>query len=215
MDEDAEGNLWIAGIGGVDVIRTDGSLKSWQVGHASTLEIDSRGNVWTAVGRTVLCLSYNGDDFQQLDLPVNVPGTILDIFQDSSNDFWISTSNGLLRYRLPQKTVTIFNEASGTLTNNLVRMVRQDNSGNLWVATEHGITRISEGETSFVVGDDSNVHGLNDNAIYSIYCDDSGNIWVGTFFGGINVSYSQFKMFDFLLTSSEEFSASSKVIRNS
>ena len=212
MDEDAEGNLWIAGIGGVDVIRTDGSLKSWQVGHASTLEIDSRGNVWTAVGRTVLCLSYNGDDFQQLDLPVNVPGTILDIFQDSSNDFWISTSNGLLQYRLPKKTVTIFNEASGTLTNNLVRMVRQDNSGNLWVATEHGITRISEGETSFVVGDDSNVHGLNDNAIYSIYCDDSGNIWVGTFFGGINVSYSQFKMFDFLLTSSEEFSASSKVI---
>ncbi len=209
--EDDDGNLWIAGGSGVDCLGINGTRAYYGLGRTKCLMLDSRGNVWAAVGDRVLTLDRESGDFVQVGLQ-SVSGMINDIYQDSSNDIWIASRNGLVCYRQQSKQTRSYSVASGELRNNLVRQVIQDRNGDIWAATEGGIVRITGGRTELVMAEGGNPWGLNDNAVYSLYCDSDDNLWVGTFFGGVNVRYKHFRLFDFMLTSSSSFSASSKVL---
>lgn len=209
--EDDDGNLWIAGGSGVDCLGINGTRAYYGLGRTKCLMLDSRGNVWAAVGDRVLTLDRESGDFVQVGLQ-SVSGMINDIYQDSSNDIWIASRNGLVCYRQQSKQTRSYSVASGELRNNLVRQVIQDRNGDIWAATEGGIVRITGGRAELVMAEGGNPWGLNDNAVYSLYCDSDDNLWVGTFFGGVNVRYNHFRMFDFMLTSSSSFSASSKVL---
>lgn len=210
--EDDDGNLWVAGGSGVDRLGRDGTRKFFGLGHSKCLMVDSRANVWVAVGDSLLALERESDEFVPVSLSAAIRGQINDVYQDSGNDIWIASRGGLVRYSQQQKRSRTYSVASGELRNNLVRQVVQDGSGTVWAATEGGIVRISGERTEFVTAEAGNPWGLNDNAVYSLYCDADDNLWAGTFFGGVNVRYNHFRMFDFMLTTSAEFSASSKVL---
>ncbi len=210
--EDAGGNLWVAGASGVDRLGRDGMRKFYALGHSKCLMVDSRANVWTAVGDTALILERGSDEFVPAGLSSAVRGQINDIYQDSANDIWVASRGGLVRYSQQRKRLRTYSMASGELRNNLVRQVIQDREGDIWVATEGGLVRIAEERTEFVTAEEGNPWGLNDNAVYSLYCDSDDNLWAGTFFGGVNVRYNHFRMFGFMLANSTEFSASSKVL---
>lgn len=210
--EDDVGNLWIAGGSGVDRLGRDGTRKFYGLGHTKCLMTDSRGNVWAAVGDMALTLDRESDDFVPVGWPPAVRGMINDIYQDCSNDIWVASRGGLVRYSQQSKRTHSYSVASGELRSNLVRQVIQDRNGDIWAATEGGIVRIRDGRTEFVTAEGGNPCGLNDNAVYSLYCDADDNLWAGTFFGGVNVRYNHFRMFDFMLTNSSSFSASSKVL---
>lgn len=210
--EDGDGNIWVAGPSGVDRIGRDGTMKSWKIGNVRTLMVDSRMNVWAGADNRPMVLGDDSGDFVPVSLPLSGLGTVTDLFQDSRNDIWISTASGLVRYSLSRREAALYSTASGTLPNDLVRQTVEDRNGNVWAATEHGLVRFSDGAPEFVLAEAGNLWGLNDNAIYSLHCDRDDNLWVGTFFGGVNVKYNHYRMFSFLLTYSEEFSASSRVV---
>ena len=209
---DINGNIWIAGSNGVDVILADGTFRSWRIGNVRSVMVDSRMRVWAAAGNRLMYLDDIEGDFMRFKRLGTRTGAILNLFMDSRNNIWISADRGLFRYSLSEKKTTVYNTASGTLPNDLVRQTIEDKNGDIWAATEHGLVRFHSGEPEFILAEGGNLWGLNDNAIYSLYCDADNNLWVGTFFGGVNVMYNHYRMFSFLLTYSEGFSASSRVV---
>lgn len=214
MIEDLEGNFWIAGNGGVDLLKKNGQVRNYALGTVRSLMLDSRSNIWvgTADGR-LFRMQRDEEDFERVQIPLEGRTEIHDLFQDSGNDIWISTSGkGLIRYVLPQMQFIIYDSASGNLPNDIVRQVVEDGEGAIWAATEQGLVRIDDGGSDFITSHDDNLWTLNDNAIYSLYSDEDDNLWVGTFFGGVNVMYRHFNMFEFLLAGSEGYSQDSKVV---
>ena len=148
-----------------------------------------------------------------VELPIDYVYPINDLFLASDQDIYISTNGGgLIRYILPQRKVLRYSTSSNTLPNDIVREVTEDSNGAIYAATERGLVRIVDEKIDFITSHDDNIWSLNDNAVYSVYCDQEDNLWVGTFFGGVNVSYRHFGMFDFLLSSSEDYSSDSKVV---
>ncbi|MBO5420120.1 MAG: helix-turn-helix domain-containing protein [Bacteroidales bacterium] len=214
MLEDMDGNFWISGNGGVDLLKKDGQVRNYALGTVRTLLMDSRSNIWagTAGGR-LLRMNRDEADFERVQIPLEGRTEIRDLFQDSGNDIWISTTGkGLIRYVLPQMEFITYDFDSGNLPNDMVRQVVEDGEGMIWAATEQGLVRISPDGSDFITSHDDNLWTLNDNAIYSLYSDEDDNLWVGTFFGGVNVMYRHSNMFDFLLAGSEGYSQDSKVV---
>lgn len=211
MLEDSSGNLWVAGDGGVDMLGKNTSVRNYETGNTGAVMMDSRYNIWIGtVGGKVMRLDASLNDFVPVNLPVHAD--VRDLFQDSHSNIWISTLEGLVRYSLQHGGTECWTASQGELPNDFVRQVTEDMDGNIWVATEHGLVKFSEGRREFVTSHRDDIWSLNDNAVYSMYCDEEGNLWVGTFFGGINVMFRHFDMFDFLLAGSEEYSAESKVV---
>lgn len=212
--EDASGNLYIAGNGGVDRISPDGNVRNWRVGYARAMMADTRETIWVGTEDGDLYRHDSAvDEFEEIELPSVNRYQINDLFQSSDYDIFVSTTGGgLLRYQLPQREVLVYSVENGTLPSNIVRDVVEDGEGVVYAATELGLVSIVGGRTEFITSHDDNIWSLNDNAVYSLFCDESDNLWVGTFFGGVNVRYSHFGMFDFMLSGSEEYSADSKVV---
>lgn len=212
--EDASGNLYVAGNKGVDRVSPDGTVKNWPIGHVRTLMTDTRETLWagTTAG-DIYRLDFSSDEFAGVSLPISKKYPVNDIFQASDYDIYISTTGGgLIRYMLPQREMHVYSVKNGTLPNDIVREVVEDGTGVIYAATERGLVRINQNRIEFITSHDDNIWSLNDNAVYSLYCDQKDNLWVGTFFGGVNVTYRHFGMFDFLLSGSEEYSSDSKVV---
>ena len=212
--EDPSGNIYLAGNKGIKRISNNGTTSFWHIGHCRALLKDSRGNIWTGTIRgTIYRLDNTTGEFLQIDLGVENISSINDIFQASDQDIYISTNgSGLIRYVLPQRQAICYSSGNGTLPNDIVRDVTEDSNGVIFVATERGLVRIIDERIDFITSHDDNIWSLNDNAVYSVFCDTEDNLWVGTFFGGVNVYYRHLGMFDFLLSSSEEYSSDSKVV---
>ncbi|MBE6238077.1 MAG: response regulator [Bacteroidales bacterium] len=212
--EDKYGNLFIASSRGLSRMASDGSLKTWKIGHVRTLMIDTRETVWAGTfSGEIFRLDSLDDQFVPADMPIDNSHPINDLFQSSSYDIYISTTGGgLFRYKLPQRVVEHYSASRGTLPNDIVRSVVEDDNGAIYAATERGLVRIKDSSAEFITSEKDNIWSLNDNAVHSLYCDEDNNLWVGTFFGGVNVTYHHFDMFDFLLSGSEEYSADSKVV---
>ena len=89
----------------------------------------------------------------------DLPGNIIDIFEDRDGNVWFSTLNGLVKYDgYAFRTLT----TEDGLASNDIRTVTQTRDGALWVATrEDGITRLGTDSVRTYTTDD----GLADNQI--------------------------------------------------
>lgn len=112
---------------------------------------------------------------------------ILTILEDSKNNIWIATLEGLNLLRAEHSDEGIFQrfthspEDSSTIAGNSIRQVYEDQNQNIWVATEGGLSRYIEEDGTFENYYQSD--GLPVNEIRSIIEDDNGNFWVGTIKG--------------------------------
>lgn len=115
------------------------------------------------------------------------------IYQDSQNDLWFGTGNGINKLVLPMNqspsesimqnkaTFVNYSEADG-LPNNVVYGILEDQQKNLWVSTINGLARINLEDMSITSYNTND--GLQDNEFHANahFGDRSGNL----FFGGIN-----------------------------
>lgn len=211
---DKNGNIWVAGDGGVDLIMNYSETINWAIGNVRCLQFDIRGNLWA--GNTdgdIYVLDNNINQFKKISIPELKNFPISDIYESKDQSIWIATiGNGLFNYNQQNNTCEIYNTSNEKLQNNIVRQVIEDQNGYVYAGTEHGIVRISQKNFSFISSKNDSLWSLNDNAIYSLYCDNFNNLWVGTFFGGVNVMYNHNKLFNYLLSYTEEYSIDSKVV---
>lgn len=219
--EDASRSLWAATSRGVFKGGVDSSFSQIPLcgrnPQSSILSIlcDSGNIIWAgAADGAVLRYNPQKNEFVQVPLSRTISAAVSCLTEDRNHNIWISTlGDGLWKLNPRSGELHQWCVKNGGLNNDLARSVAEDGEGNIWAATEHGLVMISpSGNRYFVLSDRSYAQSLNDNATYCVYCDDGGNLWVGTFFGGVNLMYSGVRLFDSALSSSQEYSADSKVV---
>ncbi|HEY5326705.1 MAG TPA: two-component regulator propeller domain-containing protein, partial [Mucilaginibacter sp.] len=118
--EDRQGNIWIGGILGVDVIlkhkgrvihyvSNGDSAKGLVDNTINSINQDSRGLIWIATAGGLSVLNPETNTFTSLTKKNGLPAnSVLSILYDNKGAMWLSTSNGLSRVTLTQ-TANAFN----------------------------------------------------------------------------------------------------------
>jgi len=125
------------------------------------------------------------------------------LYQDSNNDIWIGTVNGLYQYNTQSKIFShyIAEENNGnSLSKNIISTIYEDDNKTLWIGTwDGGINRFNiDGYKFSTVKSNSQLSStLSTNMIFSI-SELEDDIWIGTFGGGVNVLNKKNNVFSFL-----------------
>ncbi len=70
------------------------------------------------------------------------------IFEDSANNLWVGTGNGLNLYDRATATFKTYRTDDG-LPSNVVYSIQEDNDQNLWLSTSHGLSKFNVNKESF------------------------------------------------------------------
>ena len=99
---------------------------------------------------------------------------VVTLFEDREGDVWMSTVNGLDRFRdLAVATLSL----KGGLSNTGVASVLADKDGSVWIATYIGLSRWKDGQLSTFGGGEGKLNGFAPNSLFQ---DSHGRIWVAT-----------------------------------
>lgn len=143
------------------------------------------------------------------------------LFQDSKNNIWIGTEEGLDLYQKKQNRITSFKHNpldNNSISDNRIQSncIIEDRHGNIWVGTWNGLNKLTFNSGSSNLIDISrfshstqNLNTLSDNRVVALYEDKLNEktnslIWIGTVGGGLNklmITYND----DATMISSVEF----------
>ncbi|MFN0084785.1 MAG: two-component regulator propeller domain-containing protein [Blastocatellia bacterium] len=185
LEEDREGNLWVATFGGGLSRFRDGKWTAYTVkeGLASNFVTSVRGDrdasLWIATNNGVTRLKDG--KFTTLTTRDGLAhNSVFAIYEDRNGNIWIGTAGGLNLWR--NGKIGLYTTRHG-LSGNEVRSIYEDRDGNLWIGTEgKGLNRFRGGTFSSLTTREE----LSDDFVYSLYEDREGNLWVGTYGGGLN-----------------------------
>ena len=115
--EDKEGNLWVGGGYGIDVINVDTGFHRYHSasqdnglkGNSITeLLLDSQGVLWAATSQGLNYFDSGKNEFQSFSTKDGLPSNYLvSILEDDDRNFWLSTQNGL-SYAVVDRSVSPF-----------------------------------------------------------------------------------------------------------
>ena len=195
--------LWLAMVGGINIINLDDSLPGIQhlmkglniPSHIiTTLEADKSGNLWCGSlneGLFKIENAFNNDSakvarFKSVEAFQNQ--TIWDILCDSDGCIWIATDKtGVIKIDksnlenvTPDNLIT-YNQTHG-LPSNQVLKVYEDSEGNIWMGTNgNGLCQfLGDHFTHYTTNE-----GLPGNQVFSICQNKKGDYWLGTYGGGL------------------------------
>ena len=179
ITEDNTGRLLIGIEGGIRRF-SDGKLETYSLPSrmqpftTRTLLRDRDGGLWIAVYHAGLVHVHDGraDVFRQADGLSS--DDVFALFEDRENNVWVSTMNGLDRFRAAAVATFSLNEG---LSNGLPRSVLADKDGSVLVATPGGLDRWREGQITTY---DKRGGKLNGRTPTSLFQERSGRIWVST-----------------------------------
>ncbi|MBN2172627.1 MAG: histidine kinase [Bacteroidales bacterium] len=150
-------------------------------GQFNTIFQDKKGFIWIGTQRGIF--RFDGSDFTELDLPVELStksSTL--IFEDSKDNLWFGFENGNLISYDGFKFYEPEWDSAGP-ANKITSMV-EGTDQSIWAGTY--------GAGIFIIRNDEIIHlnldsGLSDDFIYCLMLDKQGNVWSGTD-NGINIS---------------------------
>ncbi|MFK7971606.1 MAG: two-component regulator propeller domain-containing protein [Bacteroidia bacterium] len=201
MDEDKDGNLWLAGehLGShteiYKLVRDRDQVLEQvlftypdQYAGIYDLHFDPLGTLWAITNDTFGYVDFQtgrlkGESYNNKHTP-NKSGTPV-IHPGAAGEFWLGTAHGLIHYDVQQKRFTHFlndpkNPAS--LANNMVKTICPDPqkpNNILWLGTGGGgLCRFditSKTFKTYTIED-----GLTDNVVYGILSDDDAQLWIST-----------------------------------
>ena len=139
---------------------------------------DRNGNIWIATTGSGLLHVHQGridPPLRTYDLPLE---SIFSLFEDREGSIWISSNQGLDRFR--DVAVTTITVREG-LSRNDVHSVLADSDGVVWLATLDGLNRWhKEGILIPETGDRSPDGKINGSEPHSLFQDERGRIWFST-----------------------------------
>ena len=111
--------------------------------------------------------------------------TILCIFEDSHNNIWVGTDDGLhLYHQNGQFTRFLSNsDRPGTISSNHINSIAEDKKGKLWIGTNKGglnVMDIAKTNFSCYKSDPDDMNTLSGNSIYKVLFDKAGQLWIGS-----------------------------------
>lgn len=201
------------------VANTNNNLPS---NNISTLYTDRNGDIWMGAfigGVGLLKFTPNNEDklptIHTFNSSLNEPNKITDnrvvsIFEDSKNNLWVGTRNGLNKIIRDKQNnpikitqLTSIKNNPKSLSNNNVFSIIEDSHGTIWIATFGGgickmIQEINEDKENIYFETLNENNGLINNAVYGILEDGENNLWISTNNGisQFNTETKSFKNFN-------------------
>ncbi len=184
IEEDKQGNLWIATNAGISVFDGKSFLELTEneglpFNPISFLKKDGQNNIWLSSqkggiskfdGKNII--HYSGNEWLQAD-------AVHSFFEDSKGNIWMGTTKGLVKY--DDRGFWLFNPHLEIL--NGIYSMAEDRHGNLWFgSTFYGLVKFDG--RSFTHYTEKN--GLSHNSIMSMIRDRNDHLWIATRYGGIN-----------------------------
>jgi signal transduction histidine kinase/ligand-binding sensor domain-containing protein len=167
--------------------------------------VDSKGYIWiVSLTRGIRRFDPRSEQFTLFDDPSIDFGNnyYKSIFIDKQDKIWISTDgNGFFSFDPVSKKFEHFNslaDGKGTNQNMVLDILPEDDRYLLLAVDQGGINRFDKVTNTFeyIVYDEENNNGLNNNGIWCLYKDREGIIWIGTSGGGINYYIPKKERFD-------------------
>lgn len=204
LNEDNEGNLWVGTwAGGLNILldEQEGTFTTFNkwinnsehpIRSVFDVHFDD-SSMWIAAfeeglyrynktGETLELFTANPEDPTSL-----VSSYILRIFEDSKNNLWIGTQEGLNLLKSENKEDVTFNrflysaEDPHSIAGRSIRQIFEDSNKEIWFATDRGLSKYVEQEDRFE--NYYQADGLPANDIRSIIEDDNNHLWIGTIQG--------------------------------
>lgn len=212
IDEDNQGNLWIATQdGGVsrynrkedkfyNYLSDPADSSSLSDNMALSVLVDSQDNIWigTKGGLDRFDKNTRGG-FVHYRHNAGSPNSLADnyvnkVFEDSGGQLWIGTiGGGLDQFDKRTARFTHFRHDPAddrTISGNNIISMYEDREKNLWIGTNgSGLNKLDRGTNVFTRfrHEPGNVNSLTSDAIRSINEDDKGYLWIATENSGLNL----------------------------
>ena len=178
---------------------------------------DRKGFIWIATENGLN--KFEGTQFtvykrksgDSISLKSNHIKTML---EDSSGNFWVYCSAGLMKYDHRTDVfceVAVYDE-NGTMINPSITSIFERKNGDVWFATASGLYSIKKGETQCLPETLLNEY-LRNRFLTVIYEDSSNRLWIGTEDSGLHVySFNTSEYTTYSLSSSIEKRIGSNMI---
>ena len=136
--------------------------------------------IWVGTWKGLCKINTLTFKIESIDLGKN--NIIRTLYKDKSNNIWIGTATGLIRYG--NGSQRDYTSQNSNLSHNTIRSIYEDNHGNLWVGTYDKLNKLAKGQNTFVVYDLKGTYKstLKNNLICDIKPSRSGDslLWIGT-----------------------------------
>jgi ligand-binding sensor domain-containing protein/signal transduction histidine kinase len=201
--EDRQGRLWVGTLDGLLIFDRQSETfsypdlnlqtKRWILRIAVTALLqDNSGALWIGTdGHGVLRLDEGWTSLDRFEHDPSNPLSLSDnrvwtIFEDSSDQLWLGTDNGLNWFDERREKFQIVRSQHlnpNSLSHDVIYSIFEDHSGVVWIGTgAGGINRLDLFSQRFdhYYSDPENPFSLPDDMVLSIYLDHDNILWVGT-----------------------------------
>ncbi len=152
--EDHDGRIWIAtmGSGVMSYHLKSGELRTFTAevsdttrlssNSVSSITVDRRGDVWLSTDRGGIC-RYNSetDDFTTFSLKDGFPDDVCyKILEDYHHNLWFGTNKGLVCFNPDSRSVRVFTEGEGLLSNQFnYKSALESSNGTFYFGSINGL----------------------------------------------------------------------------
>lgn len=203
IEEDAEGNIWLASDhGGICICDKNAKVltylkndpydtRSVLSNSIYALYTDPSGNTW--VGYTKKGLSvYRGENktWEMVHLDIlhqqDLPEDINTICEDRNGHIWLGTDgSGLICSDPATGKETVYTTLNSNLKSNVITNLYCDSENRMWIGTFFGgLSCIENGRMRTYTYSEG---GLSSDNVWSIDSDEAGRIWLGNLGGGLQM----------------------------
>ncbi|MGE3840630.1 MAG: two-component regulator propeller domain-containing protein, partial [Vicinamibacterales bacterium] len=172
-----DGSVWVATDQGLFTV-ADGHLKSagppGQARAVTSIASDAQGAIWVSDAEQGLVRVARG----RLEVVGPPPAPEL-VYVDAADRLWMALSNGTVRRREPDGTLTDFSLKDG-LPHSIVTSFHQDRAGGFWVSGNRGLSRLVNGRFETI----SPLSEPMGRAVTGIVDDAGGDVWLGLAYYG-------------------------------
>jgi streptogramin lyase/two-component sensor histidine kinase len=185
---DRDGNLWVGTVFG-DLFKLKEKNKTLEYYPNSGSYIvcifeDKAGNIWYSSREKgeVLCINKKDNSVRHFSPKQGLPqNKVVRIWQDSNENMWFCTFNGVSKLNKDQTTLTNYSEKEGYRMG-VVESIVEDRHGNFWFSTlSNGVWNLNEKNKTFLNLTEKD--GLSNNTAFGILYDKKGNLWFNTRLG--------------------------------
>ncbi|WP_198139822.1 two-component regulator propeller domain-containing protein [Pedobacter sp. BAL39] len=192
--KDTRGRMWIGLYnGGLDLFenkvfkhfRYDDKINPIKSNDVTCLLEDRNKMIW--IGHQARGINiYDPEARKMTTLESLYPGQKLSnsyitcFFQDSKNNIWIGTKQGLNRVDANGRSIKYFlrKQFPDQLNSDIINCVTEDKNNVIWIGTYAGLTRYDPAKNKFKTF--TLTDGLSGNMIVGILVDDKNNLWLST-----------------------------------
>jgi len=162
-------------------IHSNHMIKTLPSNNVTSIGKDHKGNIYIGTSMGLCTYNEEQDDFL-VNIYIGAMTPVTDIYEDSSRNLWIATSNlGAFCYH-PNEQWKHYEKGgnSSTMSDNTITTLFEDSKGVMWLGTNgNGLCHFSP-EQKCVVNTCPGNRQLQNATIYSIEEDRNCNFWIST-----------------------------------